>query len=73
MGVLVNGSLLVLGTIVAIFGISFFVREKEMGSLRVSSYRGGRAYDEHALLYQQLSFLRKGRKVRDIAPSQGTS
>lgn len=35
MGVLVNGSLLVLGTIVAIFGISFFVREKEMGSLRV--------------------------------------
>ena len=38
-----------------------------------SSYRGGRAYDEHALLYQQLSVLRKGRKVRDIAPSQGAS
>ena len=35
MGELINSSVLILGTVAGICGISFYVREKEMGSLRV--------------------------------------
>jgi len=35
MGQLINSSLIILGTLVTVCGISFFIREKEMGSIRL--------------------------------------
>ena len=34
MGAIINGSLIMLGTLLNICGISFYIREKEMGRIR---------------------------------------